>query len=92
MILSPASEKWRGAYYACRICKQDADFICARGLTPICTNCKACYVGIFGYEALKIMRGKKEKLQRKLQYQHDEAAKAYILLMKSSGQKGFNPV
>jgi rubrerythrin len=56
MILSPASTKWRGAYYACRICKHYADFIAPRGLTPICTDCKARYVGIFGYEAFESMR------------------------------------
>jgi hypothetical protein len=64
MILSPASTKWRGAYYACCICKHDADFIAPRGLTPICTDCKARYVGIFGYEAFEIMREEKERRSR----------------------------
>jgi len=61
MILSSASPKWRGAFYACRICKQNADFICPRDLTPICANCKARYVGIFGYEAFEIMREEKKR-------------------------------
>jgi hypothetical protein len=60
-MLSPASTKWRGAYYACHICKQNADFICPRGLTPICTNCKARYVGIFGYKAFEIKREERKK-------------------------------
>jgi hypothetical protein len=62
MILSPASTKWQGAYYACRICKHNADFICPRGLIPICADCKARYVGIFGYEAFEIVRDKREKI------------------------------
>jgi hypothetical protein len=61
MILSPASTKWRGAYYACRICRRNADFIGPRGLIPICADCKARYVGIFGYETFEIMREKREK-------------------------------
>jgi hypothetical protein len=64
MILSPASTKWRGAYYACRICKHDADFIAPRGFTPICTDCKARYVGIFGYEVFEIVREEKERRSR----------------------------
>ena len=64
MILSPASTKWRGAYYACHICKRNADFIAPRGLTPICTDCKARYVGIFGYEAFETMREEKERRSR----------------------------
>jgi hypothetical protein len=60
-MLSPASTKWRGAYYACHICKQNADFICPRGLTPICINCKARYVGIFGYKAFEIEKREKEE-------------------------------
>jgi rubrerythrin len=65
MILSPASTKWRGAYYACRICKHNADFIAPRGLTPICAECKARYVGIFGYEAFEIMREERKSRGRK---------------------------
>jgi hypothetical protein len=65
MILSPASTKWRGAYYACRICKHNADFIAPRGLTPICTDCKARYVGIFGYEAFENMREERKSRERK---------------------------
>jgi hypothetical protein len=61
MILSPASTKWRGAYYACSICKHSADFIAPRGLIPICTDCKARYIGIFGYEAFEIMREERRK-------------------------------
>jgi hypothetical protein len=64
MILSPAYLKWRGAFYACRICKQNADFICPRDLTPICANCKARYVGIFGYKAFEIMREEKRRKGR----------------------------
>jgi hypothetical protein len=62
MILSPASVKWRAAYYACHICKHNADFIAPRGLIPVCADCKARYVGIFGYGAFEIMReeGKKK--------------------------------
>jgi hypothetical protein len=61
MILSPASMKWRAAYYECRICRRNADFTCPRGLTPICTDCKARYVGIYGYEAFEIMREDRKK-------------------------------
>jgi hypothetical protein len=61
MILSPASTKWRGAYYACRICKHNADFIAPRGLIPICTDCKDRYIGIFGYEAFEILREERRK-------------------------------
>jgi hypothetical protein len=61
MILSPASTKWRAAYYECRICRHNADFICPRGLTPICADCKARYIGIFGYEAFEIMREERKK-------------------------------
>jgi hypothetical protein len=64
ILLSPASTKWRGAYYACRICKHNADFICPRGLTPICIDCKARYVGIFGEEAFEIMRDKRERRKK----------------------------
>jgi hypothetical protein len=67
MILSPASTKWRGAYYACHICRRNADYISPRGLIPICADCKARYVGIFGYEAFEIMRENREneKVERK---------------------------
>jgi hypothetical protein len=61
MILSPASTKWRAAYYECRICRHNADFICPRGLTPICADCRTRYVGIFGYEAFEIMREERKK-------------------------------
>jgi len=61
MILSPASMKWRAAYYACRICKHNADFIAPRGLIPVCADCKARYVGIFGYGAFEIMREERKK-------------------------------
>jgi hypothetical protein len=60
MILSPAYTKWQGAYYACRICKLNADFISPKGLFPICADCKARYVGIFGYQAFEIMRANRE--------------------------------
>jgi hypothetical protein len=61
MILSPASLKWRAAYYVCRICKRNADFIAPRGLIPVCADCKARYVGIFGYGAFEIKREKRKK-------------------------------
>jgi hypothetical protein len=61
MITNPASTKWRGAYYACHICKHNADFICPRGLVPICADCKARYVGIFGYEAFEIIKESHER-------------------------------
>ncbi|HEY1248691.1 MAG TPA: hypothetical protein VGE97_06870 [Nitrososphaera sp.] len=54
LMLSPASSKWRSAYYACGICRNDADFISPKGLIPICSDCKARYIGIFGYEAFEM--------------------------------------
>lgn len=66
MMLSPAYTKWRAAYYACRICRHNADFISPKGLIPICADCKARYIGIFGYKAFEILRGEtkeKEKLE-----------------------------
>jgi hypothetical protein len=65
MILSPASTKWQGAFYSCHICKQNADFICPRGLTPICRKCTARYVGIFGSKAFEIKR-QEQKEKRKI--------------------------
>jgi hypothetical protein len=41
------------AFYACRICKQNDDFICPRDLTPICANCKARYVESLAIKPLK---------------------------------------
>ncbi|MDQ3836235.1 MAG: hypothetical protein M3270_04790 [Thermoproteota archaeon] len=62
MILSPASTKWQGAFYSCRICKQNnADFICPRGLTPVCRNCTALYIEIFGSKAFEIKREKERE-------------------------------
>jgi hypothetical protein len=61
MISSPASKKWRGAYYTCQICKRNADFVCPRGLTPICINCKARYIGIFGSKAFEITIEERKK-------------------------------
>jgi hypothetical protein len=66
MILSPASTKWRSAFYSCRICKRNADFICPRGLTPICRNCTALYIGIFGSKAFEIKREEEEREREKL--------------------------
>jgi hypothetical protein len=64
MILSPASMKWRAAYYACRICRRNADFIAPKGLIPICADCKARYIGIFGYEAFEIIWENREKKKK----------------------------
>jgi hypothetical protein len=61
MILSPASMKWRAAYYACHMCKHNADFITPRGLIPVCADCKARYVGTFGYAAFEVMREERKK-------------------------------
>jgi hypothetical protein len=66
MILSPAFTKWRAAYYACRICRRNADFICPRGLIPICSDCKDRYIGIFGYEAFEIMREEERKKKKRV--------------------------
>jgi hypothetical protein len=73
MITTLASTKWRGAYYACRICKHNADFICPRGLVPICADCKARYVGIFGYEAFETMREMREKKEKCRERGNDSA-------------------
>jgi hypothetical protein len=61
MILSPASMKWRAAYYACHMCKHNADFITPRGLIPVCADCKARYVGTFGYTAFEVTREERKK-------------------------------
>jgi hypothetical protein len=61
MILSPAYMKWRAAYYACHMCKHNADFITPRGLIPVCADCKARYVGTFGNAAFEIMREERKR-------------------------------
>jgi hypothetical protein len=61
-IITSIHEMARCIYYACHICRHNADFIAPRRLTPICADCKARYVGIFGYEAFEIIREKREKI------------------------------
>jgi hypothetical protein len=55
----PAANKpqWRQiAYYLCAFCADDADYISARGLFMLCSQCKTRFTNTFGEESLELKR------------------------------------
>jgi hypothetical protein len=85
-MLSPASTKWRSAYYACGICRHDADFISPKGLIPICSDCKARYIGIFGYEAFE-MNMQETKRKEKKRKEKKRKTGAHIIERRTSEKR-----
>jgi hypothetical protein len=46
--------RWRRiAYYVCRVCSADADYIAPRGLFTLCSQCKTKYANVFGEGSLE---------------------------------------